>query len=115
AWADARAHRIRSRDWLRARRPPVARALARCWARSALTGDPVVAASLLERARSWDLRPEVVWTAGATVADALEVLGAEAWGVDWEAAFVAYDAAARADPRRAWARRWAEQARPRRW
>ncbi|MFT4627673.1 MAG: hypothetical protein ACI8PZ_006360, partial [Myxococcota bacterium] len=51
AWADARAHRIRSRDWLRARRPPVARALARCWARSALTGDPVVAASLLERAR----------------------------------------------------------------
>ncbi len=71
---------------------------------------------LLERARGWNLKPQLVWTVGAEVADVLSASGAEAWAdSDWEQAFQAYDGAARASLDRPWARRWAEQARPRRW
>ncbi len=116
AWADARAHRILSKPWKEANRPMIARALARCWARRAREVPPMDAPRLLERARDWNLKPQLVWTVGAEVADMLSASGAEAWAnSDWELAFQAYDGAARASLDRPWARRWAEQVRPRRW
>ncbi|MCB9664814.1 MAG: hypothetical protein H6732_11935 [Alphaproteobacteria bacterium] len=117
------------RDWARAwqrvpdddagrttRRARVAPALAACRAlRAAAAEDPHAALADLAQARVWDVRSREAWRAADAVADRLASEGAEGWAAeDWEQAFRGYRDAVLADPRRSWARRWAEEARDRR-
>lgn len=114
AWDLALRHRTRSADWRRANRPPVARAIAACFARRAGAGsfdgdDLLDRVHELERARAWDPTEPATWTNASRV-------GASAHGraVATEDPIVRFqwaEAAVRADPRRSWDRRLAERTR----
>lgn len=97
------------------RRAAVAPALAACRAgRARGVADPHGAVDDLRQARAWDVRSAPAWAAAAEVAARLEAEGEAAWErEDWTAAMAAYRDAVEADPRRSWARRWAEEARDR--
>jgi hypothetical protein len=114
SWMLALRHRTRSAQWRDSNRPPVARAIAACWARRAgaglQEGDELLdRVRELERARSWDPRARDVWTEA-------EQIGAIAHGraIGTEDPIVRFqwaEAAVRADPRRSWDRRLAERTR----
>ncbi|MEQ1567921.1 MAG: hypothetical protein ABMA64_19940 [Myxococcota bacterium] len=114
SWAQAVAHAPLDRVWQAANRPTVARALAACWAgragaRSA-DGDALLdRIDEVERARGWDAREPTQWIVGPELAAV-----AHRRAVDSDLARVRFlwaEAAVRADPRRSWDRRLAEQAR----
>lgn len=72
-------------------------------------------AALIDEARRIDPWSEEVNAAGRPVADRLVAAGDEARAAErWEEAYAAYRAALLADPTRAWARRYAEEARDKR-
>ncbi len=117
AWDQALRHRARSGEWRDANRPEVAAALARCWSlrggRGARTGDALLErVEELQRARDWDPRSEVLY-------EEVQAVSADAWSRgmsaraagDADQSFLWFDAAVRAEPSMAWARRYAEQAR----
>lgn len=112
SWERALRHRMGVKAWQRKRRA-VAREIAGCWARSAASlPDPLEQARRMDQARRWDVRAPVVHEVGARLADAAwpEAMAARAAG-DAERAFWLFDAVVRLDPSRAWARRYAEEAR----
>ncbi|MEQ1507847.1 MAG: hypothetical protein ABMB14_36800, partial [Myxococcota bacterium] len=114
AWTLALRHRTRSGDWRAGNRPPVARAIARCFAHRAAIGVRDGEALLdrireLEHARDWDTREAVVWDAAVGLA-----ADAHARAIatrDPIERFQWAEAAVRADPRRSWDRRLAERTR----
>jgi hypothetical protein len=112
-WDRARHHRTRSGTWRDDHRPAVARKLATCWAEHAVScsNDLLVRIHELETARGWDPRAPAVWTLFEPIAGEAHRRALAA--TTDEERFRWYDAAVRADPRRAWDRRWAEQARAR--
>lgn len=115
-WEHALRHRTGVRSWRRQMRPEVAREIAGCWARAAAATDGVAAqVRHMEQARRWDIKAPVVLATGAELARALEPTAhAARQARDDEEAFRLFDAVARLDPSRAWARRRAEEARARR-
>lgn len=111
-WERALRHRTRSPDWREKNRPEVATALARCWAEQARREPSLRSVDPLDKARRWDETAPEVREAGVEIADALWPLGLERRDAgDHEEAFFLLEAVVRADPTRAWARRWAEEAR----
>lgn len=116
AWRLAWLHLPRATEWRTERRGRFADAVAACWvavARAAV--DPLDAVQPLESARYWNRRVDGLWEVADRVGDALHAAGeaARAQG-DWEGAYTGFDGAVRADPRRSWARRYAEEARDQR-
>jgi hypothetical protein len=116
AWTLAVRHRSRSVDWQRKHRRDVAPVLARCWSARAAAGsregeDLLDRVRELQEGRSWDPREDAVWSDAVAIAtEAHERARAATTDED---RFRWHDAAVRADPRRSWDRRWAEQARTR--
>ncbi len=116
AWTLAVRHRSRSADWQRRNRRTVAPLIAQCWSARASSGprdgDALLARVLeLQDARYWDPREPAVWSDAIPIATEAHQR-ARAATTD-EDRFRWHDAAVRADPRRSWDRRWAEQARAR--
>lgn len=94
-------------------RPDAAYELAECWARYAGDIEDVHdRVEVLERAWNWDHNAPSVAAYGDPVADALYAEGLAAREAeDWEAAYTLFDSVLRVDRSRAWARRYAEDAR----
>jgi hypothetical protein len=110
AWWTARVHLPRDKAWWRAEGAAVTPALGACYAASAATADDPLRA--IAQARRWAPSADAVRAAVRAYADAREAEGAAARAADdWETAFAAYRDAVTADPTRAWARRYAEEAR----
>jgi hypothetical protein len=113
-WELALRHRTRSRDWRASNRPPVARAIATCWAERASVRSQEGEALLervreIERARDWDPRERAVWVEAVGIASEAHERAVAAQ--DPVLRFRWAEAAVRADPRRSWDRRLAERAR----
>jgi hypothetical protein len=110
AWVVLKRHRPTDEAWHAAERPAAARALADCWAgRASAAADPVDA---LARAHRWDHWSPVLRDAGAPVAARLLEEGRRARAEeDWDTAYRRFADLLRFQPWRAWARRWAEEAR----
>jgi tetratricopeptide (TPR) repeat protein len=118
AGAEARWHRARRRmvhrsDWLEANGPDVRRALAECWvALAARSADREEQAERIARARRLDPEAPALRTTARELAAALFAAGEEAHAAeDWSESYRCFRAAVRIDPRLAWARRYAEEAR----
>jgi hypothetical protein len=116
AWLLAVAHRPRSADWKRRNVGTVAAPIAACWSSHAAAGsrdgDALLARVIeLQQGRDWDPREPAVWSNAVPIATEAHARALAA--VTDAERFRWHDAAVRADPRRAWDRRWAEQARAR--
>ena len=86
--------------------------LSGCWARAAEKGPARRRADRLEQARQWDHWNHDYRRVAALVADELYQEGLDARErQDWPAAFDAVSDTLRIEPWRAWARRYAEEAR----
>jgi hypothetical protein len=114
AWTLALRHRTRSSDWRSSNRPPVAQAIARCFAERAaervVEGDAILdRVREIEHARAWDPRAPLVWSTGAELGALAHgrAIGTDDLGLRFRWA----EAAVRADPRRSWDRRLAEETR----
>lgn len=98
--------------WKRATDGEIAPTIARCWAEAArgASGDEQVDA--LARAHRWNFRDPTLASVGTPVAEALlaEADAARA-ARDWETAYRKYTQVLSFQPWRAWARRYAEEAR----
>jgi len=112
AWVAAQHHRPQDPAWRDSRRPEVARAMADCLAgRAQHASDPDTAA-LLREAHRWDHRSEALARVGAPLAAAwLAEADAARVAEDWSTAYRRYTDVLGFQPWRAWARRYAEQAR----
>lgn len=109
AWFEARAHQPRNGGWHDAQRPEVARALALCWLERA-EGPEVKPA--LRRARSWDATAPQVVKASEEAARGWWEEGIRAREQEaWPTAFDRFEDVLAVAPHRAWARRYAEEAR----
>ncbi len=109
AWRDARLHVPRNIAWHEQRRAGVATALAACWGRTA-DGDLV----RLARGHAWDSREPTLRAAADAVAAERFAAGIAARDAGhWAAAYAAFKDVLRVAPHRAWARRYAEEARDR--
>jgi hypothetical protein len=117
-WDRARRRMVHQQEWLDREGPAIRRVLAECWvARAAADGDEgrEVRVAWIERARRLDPTAPSLRTTAAEIASGFYEAGIEARGrEDWSASYRDFDAAVRADPRLAWARRYAEEARIRR-
>ena len=112
AWWKAKMYRPRATAWFAIHRPEMARALADCWVRTAETSpdDPI---DFLEKAREWDHWAPALRAATKPLAADLYKQGRAAMAVeDWERAYQRFSDVLRIQPHHAWARRYAEQARP---
>ncbi len=109
AWWDAVAHRPADRRY--ARQAPV-RSLAECWAAAGSRLDGAAQVDALARAHRWDHRSPGLAAVGGPVAARLyaEGLAAREAG-DWELAYARFRDTLAIEPWRAWARRYAEEAR----
>ncbi|MEO0605109.1 MAG: hypothetical protein AAF211_27010, partial [Myxococcota bacterium] len=116
AIAVVRVERHRPTDWAwhaaRAGRAADHAAIAACWARRAETSDRPSAVDALARAHRWDHHSPELARVGRPIAEELWREGREARAAeDWEAAYARFSALLRFQPWRAWARRYAEEAR----
>lgn len=103
-------HRPRDQRWEERQRPLVAGTLADCWASTASASERPQ--DLLARAHSWDHRSPVLAAEGAAVAARLLADGHRARAAgDWQDAYDAFRDVLSFQPWRAWARRYAEEAR----
>ncbi len=93
--------------------PATRRAMAECWiARAAETDRRELEVTWIERARQLDPTAPALETTAREIASDFFDAGAEARArEDWEASYRLFSSAVRADPRLAWARRYAEEAR----
>ena len=110
-WFQSRKHLPHNSDWLKGNNPTIKPALAQCWAQKA-TEQPEQKMDHLQRARHWSYKDEHYRTAAKAAADEMYDQGmtARARG-DWPAAYRFFDSTLRLEPQRAWARRYAEEAR----
>lgn len=114
AWVRLLRHRPRDWAWQDEERRAVAPGFAACWAGRA-EDQPAEAPGLLERAHDWDHWSPELERVGEPVAERLLAEGAAARrSRDWERAWAAYRDVLRFQPWRAWARRYAEEARDQR-
>lgn len=115
AWDRARWHHVGDEDWWATNRPVIGAALADCWTRWAEKTPDQVVPSLLKAARWDDDQPRYLAVrrmAGQTLYErGLKAFAKE----EWPRAYKLLRDAVRVDPTRSWARRYAEQARSRRW
>lgn len=111
AWLQFKRLRPASGDGHRSERAAIAAGVADCWARRAEVA-PQDAVASLERAHDWDHWSPELARVGESVATALlaRAHAARAAG-DWEVAYRAFTDVLRFQPWRAWARRYAEEAR----
>lgn len=109
-WIHLQRHRPQDWAWHDAERPRVARAIADCWARRAEhQPDPT---DTLAHAHRWDHRSPELARVGAPIGDRLFAEGRAARDrEDWDTAYDRFASLLRFQPWRAWARRWAEEAR----
>ena len=109
----ARRHSVDDRAWIEAAWPEVRRAFATCYAEASDAYEaPRDKVDTLVRAREWDHWAPAYRTRADEVADALIAMGKAARAVeDWERAYRNFSDAVAVDRSRAWARRWAEEAR----
>ncbi len=93
--------------------PATRRAIAECWvARAAESDRRELQVSWIERARQLDPTAPTLKTTAREIAAGFFEAGAEARErEDWETSYSLFSSAVRADPRLAWARRYAEEAR----
>ena len=109
AWFEARAHQPRNGGWHDSNRPEVARALALCWLGRA---EGMELKPSLKRARSWDATTPEVARASEEAASRWWDEGMSARDQQaWSAAFERFEDVLSVAPHRAWARRYAEEAR----
>jgi hypothetical protein len=110
-WVRLERHRPRDWAWHDAERPSAARAIADCWARRA-ERDPDRAVDHLARAHRWDHWSPELARVGRDLGERLYAEGRQARArEDWETAYRRFTDVLRFQPWRAWARRWAEEAR----
>jgi len=112
-WNRARLHVPKATSWAEEHRPEAAAGISHCFAQKAVDDeDRAQALEYLVTARSWYHRDALLLSFGADLADELY---AEGWVArearDWEVAYRRFADTLRADPTRAWARRYAEEAR----
>lgn len=112
-WRRASARRADDVKWLAALDERLRTPMADCWSRS-VPNEPDLDAQLaaLANARRWDPMSPSAYAAGSAVADAMWPL-AESAREEGNAVLARefYEAVVHADPRRSWARRYAEEAR----
>lgn len=110
-WREAWLRIPKNTAWRSENREAVGASIARCWATEA-DNRPEKAVVLLERARTWSHRNRRLVEVAEPVADSLFEAGlaARAEG-DWDRAYARFHEVLRVDPSRAWARRYAEEAR----
>ncbi len=113
AWAHAWKHLPRATQWQTDQRAIVGERIASCLVEAAKSApDWRDAARWLEEARYWDRTVNGLWDVADRVGGTLYERGMAARErEDWEAAYASFDGAVRADSRRSWARRYAEEAR----
>jgi len=116
--AESRFERVRrrmvgQRGWEEDGGAGVRRSIADCWiARAAKSGDHELQAAWIERARQLDrTAPALQTTAREIAAGLFEAAAAARDREDWDRSYSLFSSAVRADPRLAWARRYAEEAR----
>ena len=110
-WFMAKKHRPKNQGWKDEYGPDMRRSLAECWASKALS-NPQDEVEYLSRARTWDFSAPGYIRAAEPVADALFEKGLKARGEqDWESAYRFFNDTLAVDAQRAWARRYAEEAR----
>ena len=111
AWVRLKRHRARNWAWHEAEEAQAGAWLADCWAREA-ENEPDRAVDHLARAHRWDHHSAELERVGRPLAEAwlAEAQAARQSG-DWERAYRRFADVLRFEPWRAWARRWAEEAR----
>lgn len=111
AWIRYKRHRPVAWAFHDEERPGVGSEISRCWVGRA-SADPGSAAEHLARAHQWSPYEPALVAAADPLADRLIAGGHSAVERgDWEAAYQAFAAVLTFAPERAWARRWAEEAR----
>jgi hypothetical protein len=110
-----RAHRrmVHQREWQEREEPAIRRAIAECWvARAALSDRRELQVAWIERARQLDRTAPALKTTAREIAAGFFDAGSEARErEDWDMSYSLFSSAVRSDPRLAWARRYAEEAR----
>jgi len=110
-WRLARLHLPWDDGWADAHAPAIDSALASCWANRA-TVEPKQAAKHLARAHRWDRENETLREVGSEVGAQLWREGREARSAgNWAVAYDRFSSLLQFQPWRAWARRYAEEAR----
>ncbi len=111
AWILLKRHLPRAWRWHGDLRELVGPELATCWAEAA-PEDPSETVDRLARAHFWDHHSDALREVGRPLADRWMAEGREALAAeDWERAYRRFADVLRFEPWRAWARRWAEEAR----
>ncbi|NCG21535.1 MAG: hypothetical protein GWP91_21185 [Rhodobacterales bacterium] len=111
AWFQSKMHRPKATPFFEENQASVHTAFAECWVDRAQT-DPGLAVQHLANARRWDHRNPNVVAACKPVAALAYSRGLEARDAqDWETAYIEFTEAVTVEPHRAWARRYAEEAR----
>jgi hypothetical protein len=112
-WAKARHHRAGEKDWVEEHIRDISRAFANCWAASSDTAtDRDDKVHRLVTAHDWDHWAPAYRSRATPLADELMAEGDKARAAeDWETAYKAYTQTIAVEPTRAWARRYAEEAR----
>jgi hypothetical protein len=116
--AEARLESVRRRmvhqlAWREREEAPTRRGLAECWvARAAASDRRELQTAWIERARQLDPTTPALTTTAREIAAGFFEAGSEARErEDWDRSYSLFSSAVRADPRLAWARRYAEEAR----
>ena len=109
----ARRRMIHQRGWPEREEPAIRRAIAECWvARAAESDRRELQVAWIERARQLDPTAPALKTTAREIAAGFFDAGTEARErEDWDRSYELFSSAVRADPRLAWARRYAEEAR----
>jgi len=115
-WNLARLRRIENYKWAKKYRPSAGRSIAICWAEKASETESMqTQLEYIRRGREWNHKSDAIQALGEVLGDSWFAQGLEAQQAeDWETAFQAFLQAVAADPRNAWARRYAEEARAQR-
>jgi len=114
-WWVAKMYRPRATAWFDKHGPKMRRAFADCWVRAASGLEPEQRVEFLTRAHNQDHNAPSFITASKPVADLLYAQGKDALDrEDWELAYRSFSDVLQFQPQRAWARRYAEEARPHR-
>ncbi len=111
-WWVAKMYRPRATAWFKEHRPEMGRAFANCWV-AAAKASPDDEVAFLTKAHDWDHNAPSLIAASKPVVNRLFDEGKSALNAeDWETAYRRFSDVLEIEPQRAWARRYAEKARP---